>query len=74
MSEKKNKHPLGVGIYDLNDNLILVFNNVELTKHLNISKITAGKYFNSGFYAINYLVLKQNKVKRYRLIFGIRTS
>ncbi len=27
MSEKKNKYPLGVGIYDLDDNLIFKFNN-----------------------------------------------
>jgi len=44
-----SKHPLGVGIYDLNDNLIAKFNNnVELAKHLNISKVTVGKYFNNG--------------------------
>ena len=49
MSENKNKHPLGVGIYDLNVNLILVFNNkVVLAKYLNISKVIAGKYFKSG--------------------------
>ena len=43
--EKKNKYPLGVGIYDLEDNLILKFNNnVELAKYLGISKVTAGKY------------------------------
>ena len=31
MSEKNNKYSLGVGIYDLDDNLILKFNNnVEL--------------------------------------------
>lgn len=40
MSEKKNKYPNGIGIYDLNDNLILKFkNNVELGKYLNISKV-----------------------------------
>ena len=49
MSEKKNKYPLGVGIYDLDNNLILKFNNnVELAKHLDISKVTVGKYLNSG--------------------------
>lgn len=49
MSDKKSKHPEGVGIYDLNDNLIFKFkNNVELAKHLNISKVTVGKYLNSG--------------------------
>jgi hypothetical protein len=49
MSERKNKYLLGIGIYDLDDNLILIFkNNVELAKHLNISKVTVGKYLNSG--------------------------
>ena len=49
ISKKMSKHPLGVGIYDLNDNLIAKFNNnVELAKHLNISKVTVGKYFNNG--------------------------
>lgn len=47
MSEKKNKYPLGVGIYDLEGNLIIKFkNNVELAKYLNISKVTVGKYLN----------------------------
>ena len=46
--EKKNKYPLGVGIFDLDGNLISRFeNNVELAKHLNISKMTVGKYLNS---------------------------
>ena len=49
MSEKRNKYPLGVGIYDLNDNLLFKFrNNVELAKHLNISKVTVGKYLNNN--------------------------
>ena len=49
MSEKRNKYPLGVGIFDLKDNLICKFtNNVELAKYLNISKVTVGKYLNSG--------------------------
>ena len=49
MSKKKNKYSLGVGIFDLEGNLISKFkNNVELAKHLNISKVTVGKYLNSG--------------------------
>lgn len=49
MSNKKKKYSLGVGIYDLNDNLVSKFNNnVELAKHLNISKVTVGKYLNQG--------------------------
>ena len=60
MSEKKNKYHLaprsqgelgccvGVGIYDLDGNLISKFNNnVELAKPLGISKVTVGKYLNS---------------------------
>ena len=44
-----SKYPSGVGIYDLDNNLISKFkNNVELAKHLNISKVTVGKYLNSG--------------------------
>ena len=46
--DKISKHPNGVGIYDLSDNLILKFNNVELTIHLNISRVTVGKYLNSS--------------------------
>lgn len=61
MSEKKNKYPLGVGIYDLDDNLIFKFNNnVELAKHLDISKVTVGKYLNSG--------LVYNKIYRFKPI------
>jgi group I intron endonuclease len=63
MSKKKNKYPLGVGIYDLDDNLILKFNNnVELAKHLDISKVTVGKYLNSG--------LIYNKTYRFKPIQG----
>ena len=61
MSEKKNKYPLGVGIYDLDDNLIFKFNNnVELAQHLDISKVTVGKYLNSG--------LVYNKTYRFKPI------
>ena len=61
MSEKKNKYPLGVGLFDLDDNLILKFNNnVELAKHLNISKVTVGKYLNLG--------LVYNKTYRFKPI------
>ena len=61
LSEKKNKHALGVGLYDLDDNLISKFkNNVELAKHFNISKVTVGKYLNSG--------LVYNKTYRFKPI------
>jgi group I intron endonuclease len=48
ISSKMSKHPSGVGIYDLDNNLLLKFNNnVELAKHLKISRVTVGKYLNS---------------------------
>lgn len=41
MAIKKNKYLKGVGILDLNDNLIKKFsNNVELANYLGISKVT----------------------------------
>lgn len=55
-----SKHPEGVGIYDLNDLPSIVYtagngpliskfkNNVELAKHLKISRVTVGKYLTSG--------------------------
>jgi group I intron endonuclease len=49
MRQKKNKYINGVGIYDLEGNLIEKFNNnVDLAAYLGISKVTAGKYLNSG--------------------------
>lgn len=49
ISKKMSKHSSGVGLYDLDENLILKFNNnVELAKHLNISRVTVGKYLNKG--------------------------
>ena len=61
MSANKNKYPLGVGIFDLQGNLISRFNNnVELAKHFNISKVTVGKYLNSG--------LVYNKTYRFKPI------
>jgi group I intron endonuclease len=49
MRERRNKYSLGVGLFDLEGNLISKFkNNVELAKHLNISKVTVGKYLTSN--------------------------
>jgi len=49
ISSKLSKYPLGVGIYDLDNNLIAQFrNNVELAKYLDIYRVTVGKYLNSG--------------------------
>ena len=60
-------HPNGVSIYDLNDNLILKFkNNIELIKHLNLSRVTVGKYLNSG---LIYKKTYRFKVNKYINIF-----
>lgn len=49
MRKRKNKYPLGVGILDLEGNLISKFeNNVELAKYLKVSKVTVGKYLNTN--------------------------
>lgn len=42
-----SKHFSGIGLYDLDDNLKFN-NNVELAKHLNISRVTVGKYLYKG--------------------------
>lgn len=59
MSKKKNKHLKGVGIFDLNNNLIKKFdNNVELAKYLSISKVTVGKYMNNNLIYNNIYIFK----------------
>lgn len=48
MALKKNKYKNGVGIFDLNNNLLHTFrNNVELAEFLGICKVTVGKYLNN---------------------------
>lgn len=48
ISQKMSKYPLGVGIYDLDNNLIKNFrNNTQLAEYLNISRVTVGKYLNN---------------------------
>jgi group I intron endonuclease len=48
IAKKRNKYLSGVGIFDLNDNLIEKFENiVQLAKYLNITKVTVGKYLNN---------------------------
>jgi group I intron endonuclease len=60
ISDKLSKHINGVGIYDLNDNPVLKLkNNSDLAKHLNISKVTVGKYLNAG--------LIYNKTYRFKI-------
>jgi group I intron endonuclease len=59
ISIKKNKYLNGVGIYDLNDNLVCKFNNnVELAKYLDISKVTVGKYLNKKLIYKNIYTFK----------------
>ncbi|KGQ02207.1 putative intron-encoded endonuclease 1 (mitochondrion) [Beauveria bassiana D1-5] len=59
MARKKNKYINGVGIYDLNGNLIKKFNNnVELGNYLSISKVTVGKYLNNNLIYNNLYIFK----------------
>lgn len=45
----KKKYINGVGIYDLDNNLVKSFDYVsEIALYLSISKVTAGKYLNKG--------------------------
>ena len=63
ISDKMTKHLNEVGIYDLNDSLISEFkNNVELAKHLNICKVTVGKYLNSGVVYNKIYCFKVNNI------------
>ena len=49
ISKSMSKYPLGVGIYDLKDNLLFKFsNNTVLEKYLNIFKVTVAKYLNKS--------------------------
>jgi len=58
---RKIKHQFGVGIYDLDAKLVKSFNtNVELADYLNISKVTVGKYLNSGAVYKNMFYFKVN--------------
>lgn len=64
ISDKMSKYKYGIGIYDLYDNLLAKFKNiVELAKHLNISKVTVGKYLKSGLiYKKVYRFKVNNKI------------
>jgi len=54
-----SKHSSGVGIFDLNDNLISKFKK-ELARHLDISRVTVGKYLNK--------CLIYNNIYRFKVI------
>lgn len=63
ISKNMKKYPFGVGIYDLNYNLIKNFNNnAELARYFNVSKTTIGKYIKTGKLFNNIYYLKINKV------------
>ena len=49
ISINKSKYLEGVGIFDLNNNLIKKFNNnTEIANYLSISKVTVSKYLNNN--------------------------
>ena len=46
---KRVKYPNGVGIYDLDNNMIKRFDYAsDLAIYLNVSKVTVSKYINKG--------------------------
>ena len=56
------KYPFGVGLYDLNNNLIKKYdNNIAMAKYLNISKTTVGKYIKLEKVFNNLYYFKINK-------------
>lgn len=64
ISDKLSRYPNGVGIYDFSDNLVLKFkNNTKLANLLNISKVTASKYLNSGNIYVNKYRFRVNRCK-----------
>jgi group I intron endonuclease len=49
MRSKKKKYENGIGLYDLNNNLVKSFDYpLDLANYLNISKVTVSKYLNKG--------------------------
>ena len=55
----KNKYINGVGLFDLDGNLIKKFNNnVELGNYLNIFKVIVGKYLNNNLIYNNIYMFK----------------
>jgi group I intron endonuclease len=61
MRNKKVKYPNGVGIYDLDNNLLKSFDYAsDLAIYLNVSKVTVSKYINKGLVFIGKYSLKVN--------------
>lgn len=49
MRAKNKKYINGIGIYDLDNNLVKSFDcQIDLASYLNISKVTVSKYLNKG--------------------------
>lgn len=61
--DKKRKYIKGVGIYDLNHNLIKSFDYAtDMANYLKVSKVTVSKYINKGLIYDNSYYLKINKL------------
>ena len=63
--EKKVKYPNGVGIYDLDNNLIKSFDYAsDLAIYLNVSKVTVSKYISKGLVFKDKYYIKVNSFKK----------
>ena len=61
MRSKKVKYPNGVGIYDLDNNLVKSFDYApDIAIYLNVSKVTVSKYINRGLVFKGKYYLKIN--------------
>ncbi len=62
ISRNMKKYPFGVGLYDLNHDLIKKYNNnAAMARDLNISRTTMGKYIKTGKVFNNLYYFKINK-------------
>lgn len=65
LKEKKKKYKHGVGIYDLNNNLIKNFDYAkDLASYLQISKVILSKYLNKG---LVYKEMYYSKVNAFKV-------
>lgn len=61
---KRKIYAEGVGIYDLNNNLVKSFDYaMDMANYLNISKVNLSKYLNQGLLYKNSYYFKINPVK-----------
>jgi hypothetical protein len=61
MKSKKVKYPNGVGIYDLDNDLVKSFDyDSDLAIYLNVSNVTVSKYINKGLVFQGKYYLKVN--------------